>query len=288
MGSATASLWRCGAFLMAAMLIAVGLPVAAEQLGKADLERLLSESTEAFEAGNRLFATDEGAAQAEYEKATLRLERIIRDGQVENGKLYYNLGNIWYQRGNIGRSILNYLRAERYIPNNVNLQQNLAFVRQQRKDAFEPTEARKIAKTIFFWHYDLASGTRLRIFATCFLVFWGLAAARLYWRHDLLTAAIAGTGLLALLFFVSLTVEANYHRNHPRGVIVAPEVVARKGDGVTYQPSFAEPLHAGTEFTVEEDRGDWLLVALPDERTCWLPRADVGLVGELPGAGTAP
>ena len=257
---------------------------AVSALEGSDLKSLLSEATAAFEAGNRLAATDKAGAQAEYEKATLRLERIIREGHVNNGKLYYNLGNIWYQRGDIGRAILNYLRAEQYMPNNVNLQQNLSFVRQQRKDAFQQTEARKVLKTVFFWHYDLTSGVRLRLFALFFIAFWGLAGARLFWRHGLITAALAGCGVLAALLFASLTLEANYHRNHPRGVVLAAESVARKGDGETYQPSFAQPLHAGTEFAVIEDRGEWVQVSLPDETTCWLPSGDIALVQDQPGA----
>ena len=247
---------------------------------RAELESTFHEAITAFEAGNKLVATDPAAAQAEYEKATLHLEQVIREGGIENGKLYYNLGNVWFQRGDLGRAILNYLRAEQYMPNNVNLQQNLAYVRQQRKDAFEQTEKRKVLNTLFFWHYDIPSGIRLRIFTLAFLGFWGFATARLFYRHGAINGGLAAAGVLAGLLFISLTVEARSHRAHPLGVIVAAESTGRKGDGETYQPSFAEPLHAGTEFTVLEDRGNWIQASLPDERTCWLARADVALVGE--------
>jgi hypothetical protein len=279
---------RSTAAALLMMLAAFGaLSLPARALDPPELEALLSEANTAFQEGNRVAATDTQAAQAHYEDATLRLERIIREGGIQNGKLFYNLGNIWYQRGDIGRSVLNYLRAEQYIPNNVNLQQNLAFVRQQRRDRFEETDRRKVLSTLFFWHYDLASGTRLRLFAISFLLFWGLAAARLFWRKPAITLGLALSGAVALALFVSLSLEARHHQAHPRGVVIAPEVVARKGDGETYQPSFAEPLHAGTEFTVHEDRGAWLLVALPDERTCWVPRGDIALVRDLPGAESA-
>ena len=273
-------------FLFAAFTLGVLAPPAGA-LDRAALEALAEEATDAFQEGNRLAGSDPAAAQAHYERAALRLEHLIREGGVENGKLYYNLGNIWYQRGDLGRSILNYRRAEQYIPNNVNLRQNLAFVRQQRKDAFAPAERRKVLSTVFFWHYDLPSGTRLRLFSLLFIAFWGLAAARLYWRNGPLNGALAACGVLAAALFVSLTAEAWYFRNHPAGVVTAAETIARKGDGETYQPSFAEPLHAGTEFTVLEDRGGWLQVALPDDRTCWLPRGDVALVREKPGRGAA-
>lgn len=264
--------------VLSAGLLLTAPPARAASMDPAEMESAFKEAIKAFETGNGLVATDAAAAQAEYEKATLRLEQIIREGGVENGKLYYNLGNVWFQRGDVGRAILNYLRAEQYMPNNVNLQQNLAYVRQQRKDVFEQTEKSKVLNTLFFWHYDIPSGIRLRVFSCVFLAFWGLATVRLFWKRGALTGALAATGLLAVLLFVSLTVEARSHRLHPAGVVVAEESVGRKGDGETYQPSFGEPLHAGTEFTVLEDRGDWVQVSLPDERSCWLARRDVALV----------
>ncbi|MCF6284505.1 MAG: tetratricopeptide repeat protein [Candidatus Hydrogenedentes bacterium] len=262
-------------------------PVTAAGLEHETQVRLLNEATEAFREGNRLVGTDKEAAQTHYEKAVLRLERIVREGGIENGKLYYNLGNIWYQRGDLGRAMLNYLRAEQYIPNDIQLHQNLAFVRQQRTDAFQESEKRKVLKTLFFWHYDLASQTRLTLFSAFFLLLWILATARLFWKRRELTAGIAVCAALSGLLFLSLTVEASQYQNNPRGVVLAAECVARKGDGESYQPSFSEPLHAGTEFTLRDDRGSWVFVTLNDDRTCWLQRSDIALVQDKLGSETA-
>jgi hypothetical protein len=75
-----------------------------------------------------------------------------------------------------------------------------------------------------------------------------------------------------------LLAESLILKNRRPGVIVAEEVVARKGDSETYEPSFQEPLHAGTEWTLVERRGDWFHVELPDSRRCWLPADSVELV----------
>jgi len=47
---------------------------------------------------------------------------------------------------------------------------------------------------------------------------------------------------------------------------------------LTYEASFKDPLHAGTEFVLVEQRNDWLHVELPDGRRCWLPAQAAGLV----------
>ena len=81
---------------------------------------------------------------------------------------------------------------------------------------------------------------------------------------------------MALL--ASLIIEAGTSGKTRSGVIVAESSVARKGDSTSYEQSFQDPLHAGTEFQLLEDRGNWLNIALADGRECWLPSADVEMV----------
>ena len=61
------------------------------------------------------------------------------------------------------------------------------------------------------------------------------------------------------------------------GVIIADSLVARQGDGHSYEPSFSSGLHSGTEFLVLEDRGDWWHIRLADGRETWI----VAGAGEL-------
>ena len=63
-------------------------------------------------------------------------------------------------------------------------------------------------------------------------------------------------------------------------MILAEQVVGRKGDGDTYEPSFKEPLHAGTEFAVVENRGEWYQVELADGQRCWIPATAAGLISK--------
>jgi uncharacterized protein YgiM (DUF1202 family) len=48
-------------------------------------------------------------------------------------------------------------------------------------------------------------------------------------------------------------------------------VVVRKGNGISYEPQYAEPLHSGAEFSVEEQRASWYLIRLSDGKTGWIP-----------------
>jgi len=218
---------------------------------------LLNEANTLFDQANTLSATDPDAAKTLYEKAILRWERIVDEGGDRNGKLYYNLGNAYFLAGDLGRAILNYRRAERYIPNDPNLHQNLSYVGNQRTDHIDEPQRKRVLKTLFFWHYDLTTKTRAMLFAAFSLLFWASAAARLFIRRTSLTMLLVFSAILGASLFSSLTVEAVVHAHDLSGVILASEVIGRKGNSETYQPSFQEPLHAGTEFSLLEDRGEW-------------------------------
>ena len=260
----------------------IGLFVSADmaraELDELDRSALFKEGSDLFQQANEVSGSDPVRAGELYLGAAMRFERIVREGGVENGKLYYNIGNAYFRANDTGRAILNYRRAEQFEPNDVNLQQNLQFARSRRKDAFGETERAKVLQTLLFWHYDFSFGQRFGLFAVAFVAMWGAAAARLFVRRPFLKWVIGIAGIVSLATGASLVAESVAIRGERPGVVVAGEVVARKGDSETYEASFQEPLHAGTEFVLVEERNDWLHVELPDERRCWLPAKASGLV----------
>ncbi|MFH1244966.1 MAG: tetratricopeptide repeat protein, partial [Candidatus Omnitrophota bacterium] len=62
-----------------------------------------------FSQGNGYYA------QEKFDQAITAYEQELSLGR-ESGPLYYNLGNAYFKSGQLGRAILNYLRAERLIP----------------------------------------------------------------------------------------------------------------------------------------------------------------------------
>jgi tetratricopeptide (TPR) repeat protein len=248
------------------------------ELSKTEIADLFSQGKELFRQANEIAASKPLEARDLYRKAALRFERITREGGVQNGKLHYNIGNAYFRINDFGRAILNYRRAEQFIPNDPNLQQNLESARKRRTDRIEEQQKTKVLKTVFFWHYDLSARTRSTIFTIAFLALWGCAAARLFFPRPFLKWIIGVSAVFSVIFLASILVELSNLKQHRPGVILAQEVVARKGDSDTYQPSFKEPLHAGTEFIMVEDRGDWLHLELIDSRRCWIPAKAAGLV----------
>jgi hypothetical protein len=271
-------------FLAFILSILVNIPVMistsaySASLDDAQISSLYSEAKNYFKQANETAAKHPDDAQALYAKAAMRYESIIKDGGIHNGRIYYNLGNIYFQMKDTGRAILNYRRAMVYTPNDEMLKQNLNYAREKRQDKIEDRQETIVLKTLFFWHYGLSQKVRLILFSVFFILMWGTACVRIFIKRPFMGWCIASLAVLSVLLAGSLAADEIFSsKNHP-GVIIASEVVARKGNSETYEPSFKEPLHSGTEFTLLEDRGDWINIELSDSRTCWVPAKDIELV----------
>lgn len=269
--------------LLAGLLLFGGrLPVAAA--GAVQDSLLFRQGNAAFRKATNSMAHDPKMAAELFRKALLRYRKLAEEG-IDNGKLYYDIGNTYFRLGNLGKAILNYRRAERFIPNDENLRQNLDYALTRRLDKIAPKTEHLLFKTLFFWHYDLSTRVRSLLFAFFYLSFWLAATLFLWKRKKGLRLLTASTLFCAFLFLASLLVGNFAARRKQEGVITAAQVMARKGDSESYQPSFKEPLHAGTEFNLVENREQWLYIELADGRRCWIPANTAELVVPAPVKG---
>jgi hypothetical protein len=273
-----AALMRTVTVIVFLLLSLVGVALAGESLPDSAKKELYKQGKEFFSQATEISASDPEIAKTLYGKALLRFNRLVEEGGVRNGKLFYNIGNINFLLDDTGRAILNYRRAEQYIPNDPYLANNLAYARNLRQDKLEIKDQKKIQQTLFFFHYDLGTKTRLILFGISYVLFWILAGIKIFSQRPYTNWVLSISLLFTLLFGASLYVEQHQSTRDLEGVILGPEVIARQGDAESYQPSFKEPLHTGTEFILLEDRGSWWLIELPDGRNCWIPSSSGALV----------
>ena len=237
------------------------------------------EGESAFRQGTEFFDTDPVKARGLLEKAALCFEAVHREGNIENGNLFYNLGNIYFRLTDVGRAILNYRRAERFIPNDTNLQQNLNYARSRCTDKIEPMPQTQVFRTLFFWHYDLPGPVRA-------------LALRLLLRHALVSRfppSFPETALAPLSPPV-LCVDQSFSRMFARRRSIQRVAYPFGRDpgkrGSWDERETAAPsnqlskirLHAGTEFNLVEDRNGWLHIELADGRRCWIPKNAAGII----------
>jgi tetratricopeptide (TPR) repeat protein len=79
-----------------------------------------NQETSAFNRANVYYE------QANYDEAIKQYSSILESG-YESGNLYYNLGNCYFKKGELGRAILNYEKARRLIPLDKDLESNYEY-----------------------------------------------------------------------------------------------------------------------------------------------------------------
>jgi tetratricopeptide (TPR) repeat protein len=230
--------------------------------GHPDISTLFLQATQAYKSG------DFTGAAAGYEK--------LRAAGMNNGELLYNLGNAYLKKGDIGRAILNYRKAELFMPRDADLEANLQYALGLAQDKIDCGEGESLLQTVCFWYSLLSSRELCYLFLAVNAVFWLLLIMRLFLRADLL-----GLGLYVFLFFTlllgaSLGVKlysAAYSRS---GVVLAGEVMVRSGSSLSDTVLFK--LHEGAELAVAGEENGWLKITLCDGKKGWVQTSSIGIV----------
>ena len=264
--------WRTHRAGMLALLVVAAStspPVFAEGISQERLS-LINQALSAFEQAAALPRAEGEKALGLYRRSAEAYEALITGG-VRNGKLYYNLGNAYYRLGDIGRAILSYRRAQLCSPRDGQLQANLRSTRSLRLNRIEEPARNRLTENLLFWQINTTVRGRLYFAVTVFSLAWVLLIVHLFVPRRFLGGLFAGCLVLAAVAGASAGWQIHSQGTHPAGVILAEEVIARTGNGESYEPKFEEKLQPGVEFTLLERRGDWLRIRLPDDQQGWIP-----------------
>lgn len=79
-----------------------------------------NQETSAFQRANVYYE------QGNFDEAIKQYNSILENGS-ESGNLYYNLGNCYFKKGQLGKALLNYEKARRFIPLDKDLESNYAY-----------------------------------------------------------------------------------------------------------------------------------------------------------------
>ena len=172
-----------------------------------DVESIWSEANEAYKAGS-------------YEKSVALYESLIEEG-VETGKLHFNLGNAYFKTNELGRAILHYHKARRFLPGDEDLEANLRLADERRADPKIDEESEAMGRSLVI----LANSIEYRLIffmALFFICCAGLASIALVLRpglgkwpgYVLVIAATAGLLLTGAAFLQYRELERRRPGDH--------------------------------------------------------------------------
>jgi hypothetical protein len=221
------------------------------------------ELVQKYQAAQQAF--DDAKTPEDFAKVAALDQEILDRGGV-SGAVLYNQGNAWMRAKQPGRAVAAYRQAQRYLPRNRYLEENL--VAALGRDA--PATRRPVLETILFWQNWLSYPEKFYLAAAAALATFLVASASLFTTRRMLRRIMWGGLLLTAVMTFSAGYDWHRFEGVRHGVIAQPETTARKGNADSYEPAFNGALREATEFELIEARGDWLLIRLPGDGEGWI------------------
>lgn len=202
---------------------------------------------------------------------------------VRNGYLFYNLGNTYFRLGQLGKSMVWYERALRYLPRFHDLRVNYDYARNLLPD--EEFRSPEYGGTLGFLtgiHEKVNLRECLWISLILMWLLSSLFIVRIFlpaqWRGAWLSVPCWIVGIAFILFCLSSTVKIIHYESVSEAVVMASAVEIKTGPGNDYSTSFS--LHEGTKVQLVQEQGDWVRIVLPGNTsfTGWMPRSSTEVI----------
>lgn len=206
-----------------------------------------------------------------YDEAIKLYEEIFNSGLV-SGPLYYNLGNSYFQKGALGKAILNYERSRRLMPRDHDLRANYRY-------ALSLVNGRSAEKTLSAFRRLYGQFLDFHSLDEMVLIVFvlGLAIGVSYllslyfaWRKSF---ALRVSVALIFLFLAYLTGFFNTLEAQRNAAIAIADTAAK------FEPRQEAPTHfdlpQGNQIKVLKKDGTWAKIKRPDGKEGWVPVADI-------------
>jgi len=226
----------------------------------------ISNELNLFKNANKAYADEN------YDLAITGYEQILKSGK-HSAEVYYNLGNSYYKKNEVGPAIYNYEKALMLDPKNEEILNNLRFANQMKIDAIEPlpksgfnARVNEIASslTIDEWAY---TSIALVLVTILFIILYIYSATPAKKRLFFILS------LLGIVFSILTILTAFYAKdsmNSERFAIVyIDEFKTRSEPTQSSEPSFM--IHEGTKVTILEEFENWYRISLANGSKAWLP-----------------
>ncbi|HTE56685.1 MAG TPA: BatD family protein [Kofleriaceae bacterium] len=265
-GSAGGAGGAGGAAGLAIALLAGGLATAVAGTALAAAADPVTDARGAYQSA--LGQADRAARTRAFGHAQA-LYRAIALGSPDRPELLTDWGNAALGASDLGSAVLAYRRALRLDPGLERARVNLAWVRAQLPGWAAASDEGGAVDTLLFWHRRMTTPQKHLLAAAAYallvLLLFPFGRAR---RARLRRGLAAVPALVALAMWGSLVAEPDLSGD---AVVVSDGVVLRAADHPGAPAVLAEPVPAGAETTVIEERDAWDRVTLASGASGWLP-----------------
>ncbi len=215
--------------------------------------------------------------QQAFDSALVYYEKIV-ESDVRNNAVFYNLGNTYFRLKKPGLSLLNFEKAQKLAPNDLDIRANIRFVQSTLVDRLPPPQQSFIEAVLRYLHNMISLNTQLWLVFFLLLALSILFAVALYAGANLRLWIIYISSILLFTTVccgASMGVKIYSIATMQEAIALAPSV-----DAIN-QPNGSKVLftvHEGTKFRVLKQLGEWSLVGLPTGVSGWMPTSSLGII----------
>ncbi len=204
--------------------------------------------------------------EGKYDDAINEYSKMLAQG-IESGNLYYNLGNSYFKKGDLGKAVLHYERAKRLIPRDSDLKSNYAFARAQIKYNISGSSQQWFER--IFSALDILTINEITILLSVVFIFVVLfliralffSVSRRVYRLIILTSTV---------FFIFLAI-ALFNRI---SLLEREAVVITKSSEVRFEPVESATTHftlyGGAKVYLLQSKKNWSKIRRPDGKVGWI------------------
>lgn len=232
-----------------------------------------TDATKLFGQGNEAYT------RGHFDQAEKAYLSIVGDN-IRSFKVFYNLGNVYYRKGDLAKAILYFEKARLMEPGNKDVKANLALANSKLADKLEaPPE---------FFLFRIWRGAimllSLRSFSWLSIACIVLASAAFIaylFAHSVQAKKAgfySGLGLLSLgiiCLFLANRQSAFLDANR-EAIVLRATLSVKTAPDVTAKDVFI--LHAGSKVKVDTEESGWYKIELPNGNAGWAPAADLGTI----------
>ena len=235
---------------------------------------LLSENTslsiEENSVEDLFFTANRSYKEGRFQEAVDGYLRLLKSG-LENGHVYYNLGNAYLRLNELGRAILYYERARLLIPRDADLNFNLRYAHDQTLDAIPVSQS--VVSQSFFWLNNLTFFELFGGFVILNFAFFLILSTRLFYRAEWTYYMFLVLLIFTIITAISVSLKWYQLRTDGRAIVLEKEVHVLSGPDP--QDTVLFKLHEGAIVNNERSEDGWMLVYLTEEKRGWVQTKDL-------------
>jgi Tfp pilus assembly protein PilF len=231
---------------------------------------LAQQAITAYRTG--LESTDPQLQRVHFARAAMLFHKLLEaDPRSVNTDLLLNLGNAALRANQLADAIWAYRSTLAREPSHGQARSNLRAARLQLPEWVRADDRPSLKDRLLFWNRTYRRSSLQLGVSLLFLVASMITAVWISgWRGSSTWLVLMVWLCWALLLGSLWSWPWSEHR---AAVVTTQEVTARTADALAAPAQFSDPLPAGTEVEILEQRGDWCRTRLANRTDCWLPRS---------------